>query len=91
MKTTVMADEVGRLFEVEISEIEISEIDPAPIEEARDLDRRLNAATDPAEMRALIARRRLVRRGMEFDAAMAEFERSNPVGPIRDGFPSRLG
>jgi hypothetical protein len=47
--------------------------------EARDLDRKLNAATDPAEMRALITRRRLVRAGMAFDHAMQQFERSSPI------------
>ncbi len=55
--------------------------------EARDVDRRLNAATDPAEMRALIARRRLVRAGMTFEHAMEQYERRNPVAPIRDSFP----
>lgn len=50
--------------------------------EARDLDRRLNAATDPAEMRDLIRQRRLVRAALQFEHAMEEFERANPVGPI---------
>jgi hypothetical protein len=55
--------------------------------EARDLDRRLNAATDPAEMKALISRRRLVRAACEFEHAMEQYERRHPVGPVRDSFP----
>ena len=55
--------------------------------EARDLDRRLNAVTDPAEMRRLITRRRLVRAALEFEAAMQRLEERNPVGPVRDSFP----
>jgi hypothetical protein len=57
------------------------------IHEVRDLDRRLNAATDPAEMRALISRRRLVRAGLDFDFALRQSEGRNPVGPLRDSFP----
>jgi hypothetical protein len=57
------------------------------VDQARDLDRRLNAATDPAEMRTLILRRRLVRAGMSFSAALQQFERDNPVGPLEDSFP----
>jgi hypothetical protein len=56
------------------------------MQEVRDLDRRLNAATDPAEMKAPIGRRRLVRAGLEFDQAMRQFEERNPVGPLRDSF-----
>jgi hypothetical protein len=55
--------------------------------EARDLDRKLNAATDPAEMARLIGRRRLVRAGMSFERALEEYERRNPVPPLRDSFP----
>jgi hypothetical protein len=55
--------------------------------ESRDLDRRLNAATDPAEMRALITRRKLVRAGLSFERAIRQYERRHPVGPVRDSFP----
>ena len=55
---------------------------------ARELDRRLNEARDPAEMRALITRRKLVRAGMEFEAALAAYERANPVpATLPDSFP----
>jgi hypothetical protein len=56
-------------------------------DESRALDRRLNAATDPAEMRALITRRRLVRAGLAFEQAMQHHEARHPVGPVRDSFP----
>ncbi len=59
--------------------------------EARELDRQLNAARDPAEMRRLITRRRLVRAGMDFDAAVKRLELELPVSPIREAFPFRLG
>jgi hypothetical protein len=42
-------------------------------------------------MRELITRRRLVRAGLEFQHAMQQSEQRNPVGPIRDSFPFRLG
>jgi hypothetical protein len=54
--------------------------------EAREIDRALNATRDPAEMRRLITRRRLVRAGLAFEAALAVYERRNPVGPVRDSF-----
>jgi hypothetical protein len=60
-------------------------------DQARAIDRRLNATRDPAEMRALITRRRLVRAGLEFEAALRQYEERNPVGPIGDTFPFRLG
>lgn len=56
-------------------------------DESRDLDRRLNAATDPAEMRALITRRKLVRAGLEFEQAMRRYERKNPVPAFVDRYP----
>lgn len=56
--------------------------------EAREIDRRLNATRDPAEMRRLITRRRLVRAALAFEAAMARLERENPVpAEIPDSFP----
>jgi hypothetical protein len=55
--------------------------------EARAIDRALNATRDPAEMRRLITRRRLVRAGLAFEAALEQYERRNPVGPVRDSFP----
>jgi len=54
--------------------------------EAREIDRALNAATDPGEMRRLITRRRLVRAGLDFEHAMQEFERDNPVRPVPETF-----
>jgi hypothetical protein len=64
---------------------------PENVAGARELDRRLNACTDPGEMKALISRRRLVRAGMDFDRAMEAFERDNPLPPLRESFPFRLG
>lgn len=55
--------------------------------EARALDKALSAARDPREMASLISRRRLCRAGMAFERAMQQYERSAPVGPIRDSFP----
>lgn len=51
-------------------------------EEAREIDRALNVATDPAEMARLITRRRLVRAGMSFEAALEQVELDHPIGPI---------
>jgi hypothetical protein len=48
--------------------------------------RALNATRDPAEMRALIARRKLVRAGLEFEQAVRQYEASNPVRPFVDRF-----
>lgn len=56
------------------------------IEEARRLDRALNAARDPEEMKTLIGQRRLARAGMAFDHAMSAYEEANPV----PDFPDRL-
>jgi hypothetical protein len=53
-------------------------------EESRDLDRRLNAATDPAEMRRLITRRKLNRAGLEFETALRQYERANPLPVVVD-------
>lgn len=60
---------------------------------AREIDRRLNATRDPAEMARLISRRRLVRAAMSFDVAMRRYERDNPIPPAatRESFPHRLG
>jgi hypothetical protein len=55
--------------------------------EAREIDRALNATRDPAEMRRLITRRRLVRAGLAFEAALQQFEERHPVGLVRDSFP----
>lgn len=56
--------------------------------EARAIDRAMNATRDPAEMRALITRRRLVRAGLAFEFAMERLERENPVpAEIPDPFP----
>ncbi len=49
------------------------------MQEIRDLDRRLNAATDPAEMKALITRRRLLRAGMDFAHAVDELAGPGPI------------
>lgn len=58
------------------------------IDLARELDRRLNAATDPAAMKLLIAERKRVRTEMEFRAALEQFERENPIRPdLPDSFP----
>jgi hypothetical protein len=56
------------------------------IEQAIDCDRQLKAARTPEEKAAAIGRRKLVRGRMEFNAAMAEYERTHPVGPIRESF-----
>jgi hypothetical protein len=61
------------------------------IDMARDLDRALNAARDPREMRRLIGCRRLVRAAMSFGQAMAAYEAENPVPPLRETFGFRLG
>lgn len=63
----------------------MSQPDRTDLDEARDLDRALNATTDPGEMRTLISRRRLVRAALDFDQAMRDFEAENPVvlGPER--------
>jgi hypothetical protein len=58
---------------------------------ARESDREMNRARTPDEMRDSVHRRRMVRAGMAFDHAMEQFERDNPVRPIRDNFPFRLG
>lgn len=60
-------------------------------DQARAIDRALNAATDPAEMRAFITRRRLVRAGLEFEAAIRQYGERNPVGPIGDTSRFRPG
>jgi hypothetical protein len=54
--------------------------------ESRDLDRRLNAATDPAEMRRLITARKLNRAGLAFEQALQQYEERHPVGPVRESF-----
>jgi hypothetical protein len=56
------------------------------IDRAREIDRRLNAARDPREMKAAITARRLIRAGMAFEHAMEQLERRSPVGPIRESF-----
>jgi hypothetical protein len=56
------------------------------LDESRELDRRLNAATNPVEMAELIRRRRLVRAGLDFEEAVRQFERANPVRPVRETF-----
>jgi hypothetical protein len=43
------------------------------------ISRALDATRDPAEMRALITRRKLVRAGAEFELAIARYERSSPI------------
>jgi hypothetical protein len=40
----------------------------------------------PEEMRRAIARRRLVRTEMEFQAAIDRMEAANPIGPIAESF-----
>ena len=50
-------------------------------DQARDIDRRLNAATDPDEMRRLIGQRRLVRAELEFQHAMQQYRREHPSEP----------
>jgi hypothetical protein len=47
------------------------------IDQAREVDRQLDAATDPAEMKALIARRRMIRARMSLEFAVMEHERVN--------------
>jgi hypothetical protein len=59
---------------------------------ARAIDKALNAARDPAEMRRLITRRRLIRAGMTFEQSLAQYERSNPLPAVfTDRFPVTLG
>jgi hypothetical protein len=62
-------------------------------DQARALDRELNATRDPQRMRELISRRRLVRAALSFDEAMRQYERDNPIPPAatRESFPYRLG
>lgn len=57
-----------------------------PFAEAREIDRALNAATDPAEMRSLISRRRLVRAALDFDRAMELIEIDHPIQHIEPAF-----
>ena len=52
-------------------------------DQAREIDRRLNAARTFEEMRDAVHARRLVRAAMDFDHAMQQFEERNPVGPLR--------
>ena len=51
-------------------------------EESREIDRALRATRDPAEMRRLIGRRRLVRAALELDHVVEQIRRDAPVGPI---------
>lgn len=60
-------------------------------DQARASDREMNAARTFDEMRDAVHRRRLIRAGLEFEAALRRYEERNPVGPIRDSFPSRPG
>jgi hypothetical protein len=52
------------------------------------ISKALNATRDPVEMRRLLTRRKLVRAGLEFEAAIAAYERANPVRPVADSFPT---
>lgn len=56
------------------------------MQEVRDLDYRLNAATDPAEMRALITRRRLVRARLAFEHAIEQIRADASVESIEPAF-----
>jgi hypothetical protein len=60
-------------------------------DQARAIDRELNATRDLQRMRELITRRRLIRAGLELQHAMERLAGRSPVGPIRDSFPFRLG
>ena len=55
-------------------------------EEAREIDRRLNASPDPTEMRALITRRRLIRAGLAFEQAIEQVELDHPTGPVGSAY-----
>lgn len=62
--------------------------DDPDVDKAREIDRRLNASRDPAEMAELIRQRRLVRAGLDFEAAMRAFEQAHPTRPdLPDSFP----
>lgn len=50
-------------------------------EEYIGIGRRLNAATDPAEKKALVTRRKLVRAGLEFEFVIDQIARDS--SPLR--------
>ena len=60
--------------------------DEPTVDQARRIDRALNSTTDPAEMTRLITLRRGVRAAMDFEEAMRQFERENPVRPMPETF-----
>jgi hypothetical protein len=51
-------------------------------EESREIDRALRTTTDPAEMRRLITRRRLIRASLEFQHTIDQIARDVAPGPV---------
>jgi hypothetical protein len=57
-------------------------------DQARAIDRRLNAARTVDEMRDAVHARRLIRAALEFEHALTAYEHTNPVpAAIRESFP----